>query len=86
MTVESWNSGEATGGRRKWLIVGLIIGVIEIGIALALGHPSLSLAGVAIGVLATFRGLSIRGKGVDPSKSTLQRLRKREFLKYGRPF
>jgi hypothetical protein len=86
MTVESWNSGEATGWRRRWLIASLVIGVVEIALSLALGYPSLSLAGVAIGVVATFRGLSIRGKGVDPSKSTLQRLRKREFLKYGRPF
>jgi hypothetical protein len=86
MPAESFRSGEAKGWVRWYYRAGLIAGLVVIIASLAVGRPIGSLFGVVIGVLSTMRYLSIRGKGIDPSKSTIQRVRNREFRKYGSPF
>jgi hypothetical protein len=89
MPAESWGTGEARGLRRKWYLGSLIVGVVLIIASLAslaLGHPAGSLAGLVIGLVGTLRVLSVKGHGIDPSKSTIDRVRNREFRKYGRPF
>jgi hypothetical protein len=85
MPVESWGTGEARGLRRKWYIGSLIVGVAIIIASLAIGRPVGSLFGVLWSVGATVRLLSIKGAGLDPSKSAIQRLRNRELREYGNP-
>jgi hypothetical protein len=86
MPAESYGSGEATGLRRKWLIAVVVIDLATVILALGTGHLSLSAGAAAIGVAGAVRYLSIRGKGVDPSKSAIQRVREGDTRKYGRPF
>jgi hypothetical protein len=86
MPAESWGTGESTGIGRKWHIATIVVGVAIIIASLAAGRPLGSIAGLALGIGGTLRLLSIRGKGIDPSKSTMQRLRNGESRKYGRPF
>jgi hypothetical protein len=86
MPAESWGTGESTGFGRKWHIAMLVLGVAIIVASLAVGRPAGALVGVAMDVAGTMRLLSIKGKGIDPSKTTIQRVRNREFRKYGRPF
>jgi hypothetical protein len=89
MPAESWGTGEARGLRRKWYLGYLIVGVVLVIASLAslaLGHPAGSLAGLVLGLVSTVRALSVKGPGIDPSKSTFHRVRNREFRKYGRPF
>jgi hypothetical protein len=86
MPAESFGTGEARGLRRKYLLVCLIVGAVGIVLGLAVGRPAISIAGSVVLVLGTTRGLSVRGRGTDPSKSTIGRIKDRDFRKYGRPF
>jgi hypothetical protein len=85
MTVDSWGTGEATGLRRKWEVGSLVVGIVLVIASAVAGRPAGALVGLVIGLAGTVRVLSVRGKGIDPSKSTIQRVRNREFRKYGRP-
>ena len=85
MPAESWGTGESTGFGRKWPLAMIMAGVAIIVASLAVGRPVGSIAGLALSIGGTLRLLSVRGKGIDPSKSTMQRVRNREFRKYGRP-
>jgi hypothetical protein len=86
MPAESYGSGEATGFRRKYLVASLILGVAIVIAALVTGRPAGALVGIVVGLASTLRYLSIRGKGIDPSKSAIQRVREGDTRKYGRPF
>lgn len=86
MPAESYGSGEAKGLRRKYYVGSLLLSIAIVIGALVAGRPAGALLGAGLSIASTLRYLSIRGPGIDPSKSTLQRLRNREFRKYGRPF
>jgi hypothetical protein len=86
MPAESWGTGESTGIGRKWHIATIVLGVAIIVLSLAVGRPAGSIAGLVLSIGGTLRLLSVRGRGIDPSKSTMQRVRNRESRKYGRPF
>ncbi len=85
MPAESWATGEARGLRLKWYIGSIVVGVAIIVGSLVAGRPVGSLLGVVWGVGATLRLLSVKGNGIDPSKSTIHRMRNREFREYANP-
>ena len=86
MPAESWGTGESRGIGRKYHYAVLVACAVEIVVALALGRPAGSIIGLVGAIGTTLAILSVRGKGVDPSKSTIQRVRDREFRKRGSPF